>query len=587
MYALLMVKNEEDVVLKTLKSVVSHVEKLFVYDTGSTDNTIEICRKFAPHIEVKEGVWVNFSVSRNEALEWAESQVPPNSWILMLDAADELRMPEKKINLGEVKDDINGFFIRQVWKNPGKWHLESNELKLIRSGCGWKWKHPVHEMLVKKEKKKCNLLSNIIIYQDRSTELKKSAARHPWDLAILKAEHLEHPECPRTMFYLAQTLSNLGRKKEALEMYMKRCRSTASEREDSWEKYRAMIRCGSLYAFFSKVDESIDWYLRAASESERLGYFIPEGIIQVGRICRQIGRLKLAYMYLNYAAQFEVDDTFPDHVDKKLINFTRWNELAVTAWKIGKFEEGKKAAIKAGTDLTWFDTHPLFKKSYYINLEKRIDRRKHVEKELKKILVNNPVRIDAIPHQMGIVGCLQSHIKTLETFLSSSNEKFVSIFEDDVVFKNPEIVVKGVRDLAEDEDWDVLMLGGMNDGPVEKYKNFSAMRVTKCMSCVAYIVRRTYVPTLLTFWKKLLKRAEAAAAAAIVSKYVTCVNLDDIALDRAWFELQQKHMYVLIMPLTVSQFANYSDSWGMNINWEPNMLNLHKKNFRHPLHGPL
>ena len=61
---------------------------------------------------------------------------------------------------------------------------------------------------------------------------------------------------------------------------------------------------------------------------------------------------------------------------------------------------------------------------------------------------------------------------------------------------------RGERFSCTHEDWDVLMLGGMNDGPVEKYKNFSAMRVTKCMSCVAYIVRRTYVPTLLSFLEK-------------------------------------------------------------------------------------
>ena len=78
MYALIMVKNEAPVILKTLESVASRVEKIFVYDTGSTDNTIDICKNYAPHIEVKEGPWVNFSVSRNEALEWAEGEVPPN-----------------------------------------------------------------------------------------------------------------------------------------------------------------------------------------------------------------------------------------------------------------------------------------------------------------------------------------------------------------------------------------------------------------------------------------------------------------------------------------------------------------------------
>ena len=36
--------------------------------------------------------------------------------------------------------------------------------------------------------------------------------------------------------------------------------------------------------------------------------------------------------------------------------------------------------------------------SYYINLEKRKERKEHVEKELKKINVHSHVRIDAIEH---------------------------------------------------------------------------------------------------------------------------------------------------------------------------------------------
>ena len=570
MYALLMVKNEADVVTKTLKTVASRAEKIFVFDTGSTDNTVEICKNYAPHIEVKEGPWVNFAVSRNEALKWVENEVPRDSWILMLDAADELRGLSSafadELRLHDSK--INGILIKYVWFNDdSKSRLERRELKLIRAGRGWRWKHPVHEMLCN-DKPNCIVSkTKIRVCQDRSTtELKKFKSRLPWDLAVLNAEHLEKNECTRTMFYLAQTLSALGKKKEALEMYMKRC---ASSEGDSWEKYRAMIRCGDTYAFFSKVNEAIDWYLRAVSESERLGTFNPAGLIHAGRICRQIGRPKLAYMYLRYAAQFDVDDNSPYHVDTNLMYFTKWNELSVTAWRLGKFEEGKNAAMKAGTDVSWFDPHPIFKASYYINLKKRVDRKLHVETELKKILVNDPVRIDALSHEMGIVGCLQSHIKTLETFMSSSSENFVSIFEDDVVFKNPDVVVKGVRELSTDNDWDVLMLGGMNDGPVEKYKNFSAVRISRCMSCVAYVVRRSYVPTLLTFWKKFLSHAEAVAEAA--AKHLP-LNLDDVSLDRAWFELQQKHTFVLITPLSVSQLSSYSDNWKRTINWDKSMM---------------
>ncbi len=577
MYALIMVKNEAPVILKTLESVASRVEKIFVYDTGSSDNTVEICKNYAPHIQVKEGPWVNFSVSRNEALEWAEREVPPNSWIVLLDAADEFRVPAG-YNISSIlptvselndRPDMDGLFVRQIWKNTVvDRQIESNELKVIRSGVGWRWKHPVHEMLWK-EDSKCEM-SAFQIVQDRSTESEKSTRRAPWDLAVLKSEHALNPDCSRTMFYLAQTLSALDRKQDALHMYIKRYQ--AKKCDDPWERYSAIMRIAELHTHMQNVNEAIDWYSRALAESERLGCFRPEGLIHIGRIYRQLGMIQLAYMYLNYAAQIEVDQKAFGCFDKHLLEHTRWHELSVVAWKLGHFDQGKEAAKKAGADLTWYDMHPIFKHSYYINLTERADRRKHAENELRKILINNPTRIDAIKDTPGIVGCLKSHIKALETFIVDTDDAFVAIFEDDVVFKNPDVTIKCLRNIADDEDWDVLLLGGMNDGAYEKYKNLPAVRVQECMSCVAYIVRRTFVPTLLTFWKNFLTETEERIAVA--TKMSDKLGMQRIALDRAWFTLQQRHIFILLVPLGVTQMTDFSDNWERRINWDEKMLKL-------------
>ena len=572
-----MVKNEAPVILKTLESVASRVEKIFVYDTGSSDNTVEICKNYAPHIQVKEGPWVNFSVSRNEALEWAEREVPPNSWIVLLDAADEFRVPAG-YNISSIlptvselndRPDMDGLFVRQIWKNTVvDRQIESNELKVIRSGVGWRWKHPVHEMLWK-EDSKCEM-SAFQIVQDRSTESEKSTRRAPWDLAVLKSEHALNPDCSRTMFYLAQTLSALDRKQDALHMYIKRYQ--AKKCDDPWERYSAIMRIAELHTHMQNVNEAIDWYSRALAESERLGCFRPEGLIHIGRIYRQLGMIQLAYMYLNYAAQIEVDQKAFGCFDKHLLEHTRWHELSVVAWKLGHFDQGKEAAKKAGADLTWYDMHPIFKHSYYINLTERADRRKHAENELRKILINNPTRIDAIKDTPGIVGCLKSHIKALETFIVDTDDAFVAIFEDDVVFKNPDVTIKCLRNIADDEDWDVLLLGGMNDGAYEKYKNLPAVRVQECMSCVAYIVRRTFVPTLLTFWKNFLTETEERIAVA--TKMSDKLGMQRIALDRAWFTLQQRHIFILLVPLGVTQMTDFSDNWERRINWDEKMLKL-------------
>lgn len=217
------------------------------------------------------------------------------------------------------------------------------------------------------------------------------------------------------------------------------------------------------------------------------------------------------------------------------------------------------------------NTHKILKNSYYINLEKRKERKQHIEKELKKIGVNYPVRINAIEHKLGILGCLKSHIKTLKTFLLNTevNEKFVAIFEDDVVFKKPEITMCCIDKIAKDDDWDICLIGGMNDGEYSNYKNLPAVKVTRCMSCAAYIVKRSYIPKLIYFWKNFLKEAEE-----LVKKSNHLLRIDLISLDVGWFDLQKKDTFILLIPLCVTQLKVHSDNWGKVMNWDEKMLNL-------------
>jgi len=53
------------------------------------------------------------------------------------------------------------------------------------------------------------------------------------------------------------------------------------------------------------------------------------------------------------------------------------------------------------------------KNAYYINLEKRTDRKVHVENELKKIGIKAQ-RFNAIQLPNGALGCSMSHLKCIE-----------------------------------------------------------------------------------------------------------------------------------------------------------------------------
>ena len=80
----MIVKNEERFLEACLESVKDYVDEINIVDTGSTDRTLEIARRYTDRIEHRE--WRgDFSWARNEAIEMATKR-----WIIVLDADEEL-----------------------------------------------------------------------------------------------------------------------------------------------------------------------------------------------------------------------------------------------------------------------------------------------------------------------------------------------------------------------------------------------------------------------------------------------------------------------------------------------------------------
>jgi glycosyltransferase involved in cell wall biosynthesis/thioredoxin-like negative regulator of GroEL len=91
----MIVKNEEHFLEQCLQSVADAVDEINIYDTGSTDRTIEIAERFGARVE--RGEWRNdFAWARNQSLKMATKR-----WIFQLDADEEL-VPESKTALREI-----------------------------------------------------------------------------------------------------------------------------------------------------------------------------------------------------------------------------------------------------------------------------------------------------------------------------------------------------------------------------------------------------------------------------------------------------------------------------------------------------
>jgi glycosyltransferase involved in cell wall biosynthesis len=110
---ILIVKNEADNIRPCLESV-SWADEIIVVDSGSTDDTVAICREFTPHVHVHD--WPGFGRQKNRALDYATKD-----WVLSLDA-DERVTPElqQQITSAMAEAKFDGFYMPRLSQFCGK-----------------------------------------------------------------------------------------------------------------------------------------------------------------------------------------------------------------------------------------------------------------------------------------------------------------------------------------------------------------------------------------------------------------------------------------------------------------------------------
>ena len=199
--------------------------------------------------------------------------------------------------------------------------------------------------------------------------------------------------------------------------------------------------------------------------------------------------------------------------------------------------------------------------AFYINLESRPDRKKHVEKELSTVGIKAQ-RFNAIRLPNGAIGCSMSHMKCIE-MAKQNNWDHVCIVEDDIQFLNPKLFIEQCNK-ALSKNFDVVLLAGNNVPPYTRIDD-SCVKVTKCQTTTGYVVKQHYYDKLIANIKdginKLLREPEKRVLYAI---------------DKYWFQLQEIDTWFLVTPLTVTQREDYSDIEKCKTNYTRAMVDLDK-----------
>lgn len=203
------------------------------------------------------------------------------------------------------------------------------------------------------------------------------------------------------------------------------------------------------------------------------------------------------------------------------------------------------------------------KNTFYINLEYREDRKKHAEEQLEKIGIKNYQRFNAIEMDFGAIGCSMSHLKCLQ-IARENNWSHLLICEDDILFLDPELLVRQLNTFLENhqDDWDVVLLAGNNTSPYIEVDN-CCLQVGRCQTTTGYIVKSHYYETLISNISESIEKLTADP-----------YNRTSYAIDRYWFTLQQRDRWFLIVPLSVIQKNDYSDIEKKYISYSQAMMDM-------------
>ncbi len=216
----MIVKNEEIFLDDCLKSVQGAVDEICIVDTGSTDGTVEIARKYGAKLGYFE--WTgDFATARNKSIEMATSD-----WILILDA-DETITPESIDEIRRVSRDKTKIGYACIIENllgdkPGEGKQMAMIFRFFQNRPDMRYEGIIHEQMLPSAQRTGmpNEASQIrIVHKGYLKKHVEDRNKNERNLRILLEQEKAEPENPYCHFNLGQTYKMLGRVPEAERHY--------------------------------------------------------------------------------------------------------------------------------------------------------------------------------------------------------------------------------------------------------------------------------------------------------------------------------------------------------------------------------
>lgn len=195
-------------------------------------------------------------------------------------------------------------------------------------------------------------------------------------------------------------------------------------------------------------------------------------------------------------------------------------------------------------------------KLYYINLDRRLDRRAHIENVLSKINIKNIGRITAFDFpNNGSYGCALSHIYAIEDAIKNDYNNII-IFEDDFEPFNIDLLNESLMKFFDNViEYDVLMISS-NIISYEKTDIPNILRINEAQTTSGYCINKRFFNKILLNFKESANHLKGNESC----KYRW-------AIDQNWKKLQLNNIFLSFYPKLGKQISGFSDIEDRDVNY--------------------
>ena len=343
----MIVKNETAIIKECLESVYKYIDRYDITDTGSTDGTQELIKKFFEEKgipgEVHQSDWKGFGDhagkdgSRTESIRNCDGKAQ-YAWVI--DADDYIEVPNDDFKWPEVMDADS--YVLRIQRGDFIWWR--NQVFKTGKETNWRYVGILHEYADcdKKEDRRTikvdgnyHIVARTMGHERNQTQ--DHIQKYSRDAEILTEALKDEPDNHRYLFYLAQSYFDSQQWEKAFDAYINRVKAGGWEEEQWYSAYRMAIISTIEKRHFA---EQSQLYLQAYAMRPHRS----EPLWQLARIHRQErDEPRIAYLYAKTASEISFPNDDILFVSSDVYNWQALDEYAACAFYNHDYVRGYQA----------------------------------------------------------------------------------------------------------------------------------------------------------------------------------------------------------------------------------------------------